>query len=277
VKKWIACCTMLSSLAACNQPDQNAAASSLDNAADALVNAQPLPEKLLDGTLTSAGLIAFVHAFQSYKPKDQFSPQQQDQSAVIGRKFHVVIPVASQADNGLWSYDTDKKALSFWFEPFDPANSTSNPSTVRLIPIDRQQDVGETKTMQNAFGATADVTRTTDTMIGVGSEALDYMGLFPKADRYQKYFTYGPLKKSIPMEPDKARQLTQDISLQIDGEVRKGTNTKSAVTCDEGGQQATVDNTSPKSWKACVVSVKLTHITIVSKAGGTLAEWGKAS
>ena len=252
-------------LSSCNKAPKDQSNTTADTSTTAPVAVRD-PTKLPAGVLDRETLNAYADAVHDFKPKDQFTKKFDDRP-LIGREFHVSIPVSDNADNGVWAYDADKGELYLSLAP------ENKPETyVYFLGIERDRNVTNGQMMSNAFGATVEGSTTHERIVGIGSANSAYMGIFPKKNILKDYFEYGQLYKKITMTPEAARQATKDMTVEIDGKVVQR-NPYEAVYCTTGSKDATIINPKREEWDICLISSKLSRLAFVSRSKGILAEF----
>lgn len=264
----IACLAVIPAMNACSETATNS-----NEQSDSELTADPT---LPDGVLNAQSLVRYAMAYTAYSPKDQFAPQQFDDSKLVGRKIHIEqryfagIPHNQQT---IFSYDVEAQELTFSVTPPVGIASITN-------------DLG-TQKGTNAFGATADVKMNSTEMFFVGftpvsafsSEAekpIEAIGVFPIKKHEEgigrtTYF-YDEVSKTIKMSPDAARKLTDGLSLIIDATATRG-KSGHAVECNTDYKTATIDSPTQGATTRCTIIVKFNKVAIASADGKNLAEW----
>ena len=233
-----------------------------------------LPSGLIDRTT----LIEYAMAARDYKPKDEFSTQEFDDAPLAEREFRVDIDMSDpkNADlQKLFSYDADKRVYNLSLWPM-------------AIPIFLQTTALPSETRSNAFGATVEVTRKEMETIAVGpiTKAYGYsdpsikpkeIGVFKLKSEYDTTFektnySFAELEKYIPMPPEKARDISRNLHLIIEGVVTKSDDGRT-VECTVDGRRATIDSPFEIVTNKCTVSARFTKIQVVSPKAGILASW----
>lgn len=240
---------------------------------------------LPSGKLNRRSLIEFAMAVRDYKPKDEFSVRNFNDAPLVGRTFRIDLDMADPQNADLtkiYIYDVDEHVLRLLLYP-------------GAIYVLRATTTLPSETRSNAFGATVQVSRHEIESFGVGPIIDPYdhdqskmpkdMGVFPMKSEisselagtefatYKVKYSFSDIVKNIPMTPERARILTSDLHLIIEGIITKDAKGKS-VECDMHlGNTATINNPEEAVINECTVSAQFTKIQITSPKAGILAAW----
>ena len=224
--------------------------------------------------LAALDLAMFAMKSHFYQRADQFSPPFNDQ-AILGRSFKIVLPVnGSVLSSPVWSYDYTKSELkleakvSGWnADEFAVDNSQITEfwtqvglPTAVIFWKDRLMQDDEIE--QNSFGAQVKIRNYFNLSAGVGSFSLSgYAGVMGRRQ----------FEKTLHIEADKARVITKNMMLVIEGKVTNAFN--HTLFCGATGHKPTLQEPINSVALNCVISTSINRVAFESPTGGVLAEW----
>lgn len=260
--------TPAAALISCGQPTSNQGNTV---APDDAKSAAPLGYKLpATGALSLADLSNFAKLERDYVKPDDFS-KGFDDSPLKGRKFAVTLPVSQYAGTSSnpaqWSYDAEKGELSLTVSNGDAM------SYAAALTAQNTTEFGPKKKMSNAFGAEVEVTTMETWEIKLGRADEKPFGVFPReVDEYAILPKYQPLSQTIKLDPQKAKALIANLTLQLEGTVEPNAQNQT-VQCYDNHTAAKFD--SPTEWTQheCIIQVHLTRLAYVTKNGKVVKEW----
>lgn len=266
-------------LAGCDKrppPDASSAASAPEATTAATAEtttATKDPLALPAGDLDDETIANYLHAAMDYKRPDQFSKGFND-APLVGRHFKIYIPSDKEGERGpTYYYDTDKEQLTLTVEVAS-GHQAAGDFSVQYLTFVQESSYGASKLESNAFNVTKEVTPVSYRVIGIGALAGTYIGLFPNEPESMKseHF-YRALSKTLKLDPSAAKAAVEGLTMEVEGTVIKDGNGH-AITCSTVTRGATMDHTLAEDWRQCVLSAKLTRITVSSPNAGVLAQWG---
>jgi hypothetical protein len=234
-------------------------------------SAAPLGFKLpATGNLSLSDLTNFAKLERDFVKPDDFS-KGFDDSPLRDRQFTITLPVSQYAGDSLtpaqWSYDPEKEELSLTVSSGDAT------SYAPALTVQNTTEFGPKKKMSNAFGAEVEVTTMETWDIKLGRDVESPLGVFPReADEYAVAHKYQPLSQSMKLDPQKARALIANLTLQLEGTVAANAQNQT-VQCYDNHTAAKFD--SPTEWTQheCIIQAHLTRVAYVTKDGKVLKEW----
>lgn len=248
-------------------------ASGAPSAAPAKADIDPLA--LPDGVLDAQNLKHYGYAAMDFVRKDEFSSEF-NEAPLVGRRFKVTIPFEKYDSSLSYTYNVEKEAFTVSVYPTSNDHEKSYTTRFDYLILDKNSVFGAPTPMSNAFGATKDVTPVSYRVIGIGSRGNAYMGVAGKMKYSTPDFTlYTQLSKTVKLSPDAARAAAAGLAMDVEGVVVKPKDAK-AITCTDAKTTATMIYAYQETWRECVISVKLSRITVHSPATGVIADWPEA-
>ncbi|RDK01181.1 hypothetical protein [Paraburkholderia lacunae] len=231
------------------------------------------PLALPAGDLDDETIANYLYAAMDFKRPDEFSKGFND-AALVGRHFEIEIPSDKPGKRGpTYYYDPDKEQLTLIVRPAYGSYEGGDNSLDYLTFV-QETSYGAPKLASNAFKVTKEVTPVSYRVIGIGAVAGTYMGVFPKDSLSTKEtIIYRDLTKTLKLDPRAAKTAVEGLTMKVEGTVAKDGNGHS-ITCKTSTRGATLDHLYEESWHQCVLSAKLSRITVSSPNAGVLAQWG---
>jgi hypothetical protein len=230
-----------------------------------------LPEGDIDGqTLTN-----YLHAAMDYQRPDEFDKGFND-AALVGRRFKVSIPYEKGQRNPSYYYNASKEEFSVSLYPDSSYGTGQETPALEYLTLVKEASYGQPKLESNAFNVAKEVTPVSYRVLGIGTVGGSYIGVLGKFPESTKEVTvYRTIFKTIKLTPDAARAAVQGLTMDVEGTILKSSDGH-AIYCRKSTRGATLDHLYEESWNQCVLSVKLSQITVSSPSTGVIAQWGAA-
>jgi len=263
-------------LGACSKPATPVQESaSPASAPEAPPSASGDPLALPEGDLDRETLTKYLHAAMDYRRPDEFDKGFND-AALVGRRFKVSIPYEKGRRNPSYYYNPSKEEFSVSLYPDSSYGTGQEVPALEYLTLAREESYGQPTLKSNAFNVTKEVTPVSYRVLGIGTVGGAYMGVLGKFPESTKDVTvYRTISKTIKLTPDAARTAVQSLMMDVEGTILKN-NAGHAIYCRQSARSATLDHPYEESWNQCVLSVKLSQITVSSPSTGVIAQWGVA-
>ncbi|MCR6658008.1 MAG: hypothetical protein NVV72_01190 [Asticcacaulis sp.] len=273
-KNWALVLPMAAALSNCS-PATTPAETKENSSISATVALSAIPDTK---EVTTLDLLNYARSMLSFKKPDEFSKSFND-TALAGKNFDFHLAVNKRGDEGSinYGYDADREILTLLVLPEAGTIHRGDHDTdldFNYIVTTHETILGKPGPMTNAYGVTKNVTPSYEFMVGVGSASGEYMGALPHtevtADR--KFVMYDIASKELKLTPEQARTVVSEMWAEVSGTFKPSEDGK-ILTCKESSKDATINYPYEEHWTQCVYSARISHVRIVSKAFGVLAEW----